>query len=72
LAIPGGLGLGFGLSLWVSKTHSPDLLRLPFVVNAGTYIFAAAVVMIAAVASGLIVARRLQQMDLTAVLKSRE
>jgi putative ABC transport system permease protein len=45
---------------------------VPFVVNPGTYIFAAAVVLIAAVASGLIVARKLQQMDLTAVLKSRE
>jgi putative ABC transport system permease protein len=72
LAIPGGFALGFALSLWVSKTHSPDLLRLPFVVNARTYIFAAVAVSTAAVASGLIVARRLQRMDLTAVLKSRE
>ena len=72
LAIPGGFAFGFALSLWVSKTHSPDLLRLPFVVNARTYIFAAVAVSTAAVASGLIVARRLQRMDLTAVLKSRE
>jgi putative ABC transport system permease protein len=72
LAIPGGFVLGFGLSLWISKTHSPDLLRLPFVVNAKTYFFAAVAVSAAAVASGLVVARRLQRMDLTAVLKSRE
>jgi putative ABC transport system permease protein len=72
LAIPLGFALGFGLSLWVSKTHSPDLLRLPFVVSARTYILAAFAVCSAAVASGLIVARRLQRMDLTAVLKSRE
>ena len=72
LAIPVGFALGFALSLWVSKTHSPDLLRLPFVVNARTYIFAAVAVSTAAVASGLIVARRLHRMDLTAVLKSRE
>jgi putative ABC transport system permease protein len=72
LAIPVGFALGFALSLWVAKTHSPDLLRLPFVVNVRTYIFAAAAVSIAAVASGLVVARRLHRMDLTAVLKSRE
>jgi putative ABC transport system permease protein len=28
LAIPGGFALGFALSFWVSKTHSPDLLCL--------------------------------------------
>ena len=72
LAIPVGFALGFALSLWVSKTHSPDLLRLPLVVNARSYIFAAIAVSTAAVASGLVVARRLQRMDLTAVLKSRE
>ena len=72
LAIPAGFALGFVLSLWASETHSPDLLRLPFVVNARTYIFAGAAVLAAAVASGLVVARRLHRMDLTAVLKSRE
>ena len=72
LSIPAGFALGFALSLWISKTHSPDLLRLPFVVNARTYIFAAVAVSTAAIASGLVVARRLQRMDLTAVLKSRE
>jgi putative ABC transport system permease protein len=72
LAIPAGFALGFVLSLWISKTHSPDVLRLPFVVNATTYIFAALAVSTAAVASSIVVARRLHRMDLTAVLKSRE
>jgi putative ABC transport system permease protein len=72
LAIPAGFALGFALSFWVSKTHSPDLLRLPFAVSMRTYIFAAISVLAAAVTSGLVVARRLQRMDLTAVLKSRE
>jgi putative ABC transport system permease protein len=72
VAIPLGFALGYGLSWWVSTTHSPDLLRMPFVVSARTYIFSAFAVCGAAVASGLIVARRLQRMDLTAVLKSRE
>jgi putative ABC transport system permease protein len=72
LAIPGGFALGFALSFWTAQTHSPDLLRLPFVVNPRTYIFAAAAVFAATVGSGLFVARRLQRLDLTAVLKSRE
>ncbi|MFN7922225.1 MAG: FtsX-like permease family protein [Bryobacteraceae bacterium] len=72
VAVPGGFALGYGLSWWVATTHSPDLLRLPFVVNPATYTLSALVVLLAALASGLLVARRLQRMDLTAVLKSRE
>jgi putative ABC transport system permease protein len=72
LAIPAGFAMGYGLSLWVAKTHSPDLLRLPFIVNPRTYAQAALGVGVAAAFSGLVVARRLQRMDLTAVLKSRE
>jgi ABC-type antimicrobial peptide transport system permease subunit len=45
---------------------------MPFVINGKTCAFAAAAVAAAGLLSGLVVARRLQQMDLTAVLKSRE
>jgi putative ABC transport system permease protein len=72
LAIPAGFLLGLGFSWLISRALSRELFRLPFVINAGTYGFAAVVVGIAAVLSGLVVARRLQRMDLTAVLKSRE
>ncbi|MEQ1886836.1 MAG: FtsX-like permease family protein [Bryobacteraceae bacterium] len=71
-AIPPGIVMGYGLALWVAKTHSQDLVRLPFVVTTWTCGIAAVVVMIAAVVSGMVVARRLQRMDLTEVLKSRE
>jgi putative ABC transport system permease protein len=72
LAIPGGCALGFGFSMLVSRAMSRELFRLPFVVNAGTYAFAAMAIATAALLSGLAVARRLQRMDLTEVLKSRE
>jgi putative ABC transport system permease protein len=72
LAIPAGSALGFGFSLLISRAMSRELFRLPFVVNAGTYAFAAMSIAMAALLSGLAVARRLQRMDLTEALKSRE
>jgi len=72
LAVPIGLGLGYLLSFWVSRSHSQDILRLPFVVSTRTCVFAGAGVLIAALFSGLVVARRLGRMDLTEALKSRE
>jgi putative ABC transport system permease protein len=71
-SIPAGFALGFGLSVLLSQFFSRDLFRLPLVVNAGTYAFAAMVVLGAAIFSGLVVAQRLRRMDLTEVLKSRE
>jgi len=71
-AIPAGFALGFALSLLLSRFFSRDLFRLPLVVNAGTYVFAAMVVFAATIFSGLVVTQRLRHMDLTAVLKSRE
>jgi putative ABC transport system permease protein len=72
VSIPAGFGFGFALSVLLSGFFSRELFRLPLVVNAGTYAFAAIIVTTAAVFSGLIVAQRLRHMDLTAVLKSRE
>jgi putative ABC transport system permease protein len=71
-AIPAGFMLGFGLSLLLSRFFSRELFRLPLIVNAGSYAFAAIVVMAAGIFSGLVVGQRLRHMDLTEVLKSRE
>jgi putative ABC transport system permease protein len=71
-SIPAGFAIGFGLSWLLSRFFSRDLFRLPLVVNAGTYAFAAVVTMVAASFSGLVVAQRLRRMNLTEVLKSRE
>jgi putative ABC transport system permease protein len=71
-AVVPGFAFGFGLSILLSRFFSRDLFRLPLVVNAGTYVFAAAVIAGAALFSGLMVAQRLRHMDLTEVLKSRE
>jgi len=71
-ALPAGFALGFALSALLSRFFSRELFRLPFVVNAGTYAFAASVIIVAAFLSGLVVAERLRHMDLTEALKSRE
>lgn len=73
VAIPLGLALGYGLArMVVHTTYNTELFRIPLVVGAGTYAFAGSVVLAAAVVSGLIVRRRIDKLDLVAVLKSRE
>ncbi len=72
IAIPLGLLLGYGLVVLVSSTLDTELYRIPVVVSPPTYAFAAAVVIIAAFLSGLVVRRRLDHLDLVAVLKTRE
>jgi putative ABC transport system permease protein len=49
-----------------------EMYRIPFVIAPATYGFSALVVIVAAIISGLIVRRRLDHLDLIAVLKTRE
>jgi putative ABC transport system permease protein len=72
LAVPAGLVLGYGLSWATSAATESELFRMPFVIAPSTFGFAAIVVVIASTISGLIVRRRLDRLDLVAVLKSRE
>jgi len=50
----------------------PERYRLPVVLSLETYGFAVAVVLGAATVSALLVRRRLDQLDLIGVLKTRE
>src|SRR5690606_19892263 len=72
LALPVGAGLGVLLALFLSQVMSSDLFRLPFVINASPFGYAAIVVIVVTAASGLLVRRQLDKMDLVAVLKSRD
>ena len=49
-----------------------ELYRIPLVITQATYAQAMLVVAVAAVISGLIVGRRINRLDLIAVLKTRE
>jgi putative ABC transport system permease protein len=71
-SIPVGLLGGYGLCWLIVLRVQSELFRIPLVVTAATPVFAAATVLGAAGASGLIVYRRLRQLDLVAVLKTRE
>ena len=70
--IPLGFSLGKLLSAWFVSGVQSDLYRIPIIVNDSTYAIAATVVLISAVISGLIVRRKLDHLDLVAVLKTKE
>jgi putative ABC transport system permease protein len=72
IAIPLGLWLGRGMCYYIAHTMQNDLFRVPVVLVPQTYAFAAAVVLVSAILSGLSVRRRLDQLDLIAVLKAAE
>jgi putative ABC transport system permease protein len=71
-AIPFGLTLGWLLVLIVMMRFESDLFRMPVVVIPATYLQAVAIVLASAVVSALLVRRRLDRIDLIAVLKTRE
>jgi putative ABC transport system permease protein len=71
-AIPLGLALGYGISAKLSGLYQLELFRIPLVIARSTYVYAVIVVVIAAALSALAVRRRLNRLDLVAVLKTRE
>jgi putative ABC transport system permease protein len=72
LAIPLGLLLGYLFAGALVTAFSTELYRFPLVVSTRTFAYAATAVSIAAALSGLAVRRRLDHLDLVAVLKTRE
>ncbi|HET9386739.1 MAG TPA: ABC transporter permease [Gemmatimonadales bacterium] len=67
-----GLGIGYGLCAILARLYQWELFRIPLVLSSRTYAFAIAVIAMSAVFSGLLVRRRLNRLDLVAVLKMRE
>ena len=72
VAIPVGFIIGRGLCAYMVTAFQTDLFRIPIIIEPSTYSYSAGVVLIASVISGLIVRRRVDQLDLVAVLKTRE
>jgi putative ABC transport system permease protein len=72
IAQPPGWAMGYGLA-WIMKTNlAGELMRVRLVVEHSTYVFASAIVIGAAVLSALVVRRRIDHLDLVAVLKTRD
>jgi putative ABC transport system permease protein len=71
-AIPLGLIAGYALSGVVVRSMASSSMHVPLVVAASTYAFAVVIFAAAALASALVVRRRLDALDLVSVLKARE
>jgi putative ABC transport system permease protein len=72
LAIPLGCRISYLTSAALVRAYETELFRMPFALTFRTYGFAVAVVIAAAIASGFVVQRRTDRLDLVAVLKTRE
>lgn len=72
VAIPLGLVMGYTMAWISSRSIHTDLFRIPLVIYPSTYARAAIVVLTAAVISGAVVRRRLDRLDLFAVLKGQD
>lgn len=71
-ALPLGAVIGYGLGALIMTRFSNEIYRLSYVVTAPTIAWAFLTVMAAAFISGLLVRRRLDRLDLVAVLKGLE
>ena len=72
IAQPIGWVMGHAFAWAVVQGFSSDLFTVPFLIETPTYARASLVVLAAAAASTLIVRRRIDNLDLVAVLKTRE
>jgi putative ABC transport system permease protein len=72
LAQPLGWLIGYGFALTMSEGFRTELYRVPLIVNREVFAWASIVVFAAAAISGLIVRRRIDRLDMIAVLKTRE
>ncbi len=72
VAVPLGFLIGAALCWIMIAGLSSELFRLPFVIAPRTFGWSALLLVVSGVGSGLLVRRRLDQLDLVAVLKTRE
>jgi len=72
LAIPLGFVAGFWLAALLLALMSQEVMEFPLVIFPSTYAYSGAVVVAAGVVSALIVRNRIDNLDLVAVLKTRE
>jgi putative ABC transport system permease protein len=72
VAIPLGWVVGYGFGWLLIQGFTSDLYRVPFVIGRATYAKASLVVIAATAVSALVVRRRINRLDLIAVLKTRD
>ncbi len=73
LAIPIGLVMGKGLATMMARgATDPEIFRLPVIISSRTYAFATVTTIAAALFSAWLVRRKIQNLDMIGVLKTRE
>jgi len=72
VALPLGIVLSRWFAAWVVSISHPERFRVPGEVSSERLAFAVLVAVIAATVSGLLVRRKLDDLNLVAVLKTRE
>lgn len=72
LAIPLGFAIGAALCAWMAASFGSDLYRIPLVLTPNTYALSALVVLLSTLLSSVVVWRKLRQLNLVEVLKTRE
>lgn len=69
---PLGMLVGLGFAYWIAVGFRSELYRFPVVVMPHTYLFAASVILVAAAVAATMMRRRIYNLDLVSVLKTRE
>jgi putative ABC transport system permease protein len=72
LAQPVGWLLGYGMAYAMVQAFESELYRVPLIIEPSIYAYGSLLVLAAAVISGLIVRRRVNNLDLVEVLKTRD
>jgi len=71
-AIPLGMFFGYGLCAFLAFQFDTDLYRIPLVLGLNVYAFAALVVIASSIISAMMIWRNLANLDMVAVLKTKE
>ncbi len=72
IALPLGMLMGYGLVVMVAELTQSDQFYFPVVIQPRTYAIAGLAVLVSALASALVVRRRIDRLDMVAALKTRE
>ena len=72
VALPIGCVIGYALSLMINTEMETELFRVPFAIETSTYGLAVLIGLAATALSAMVVRRRLNELDLITVLKTRE
>jgi putative ABC transport system permease protein len=72
IGVPLGLWFGRGLASVLTDLMHSETFRIPVIIAPQTYVFAAAAIVVSGLVSALIVRRRIDRLDLVAVLKTRD